>query len=302
MFRGRSAGKIKGFPRMTLKRHHKWMIGSFTTIVIIYMIISGILLNGIIVKQTINHNELKNKVDELQADTQGKLNELTENLLKTKQEMNSLNNQLGSMNEEFELLKSSTSADFSGIIDNSVKAVVTIRTDVSQGTGFIIRNDGYVVTNAHVLSGGTYIEALNYEQQKIPAALVGYNAELDIALLKIEGDYEMLELSDSDEVQVGEKVIAIGNALGLQFSASEGIVSGTHRLGPSGQEIYIQTDAALNAGNSGGPLINKEGKVIGINTFKIIEGESMGFALESNYIKEMVNQISREVLGENIIG
>jgi len=130
---------------------------------------------------------------------------------------------------------------------------------------------------------------------------VGYDAKLDIALLKIEGDYREIELGDSDDVQVGEKVIAIGNPLGLQFSVSEGIVSATDREGSNGLEAYIQTDAALNPGNSGGPLINKQGEVIGINNFKVGSSESLGFALESNYIKEAVNGISQEQLNIDLL-
>jgi len=83
---------------------------------------------------------------------------------------------------------------------------------------------------------------------------------------------------------VGEKVIAIGNPLGLSLSVTEGIVSGVHRIGDNNLPAYIQTDAALNPGNSGGPLINTDGKVIGINNFKISGTESLGFALESDYI------------------
>ena len=102
-------------------------------------------------------------------------------------------------------------------------------------------------------------------------------------------------------VQVGEKVIAIGNPLGLQFSVSQGIVSATHREGANRLNAYIQTDAALNPGNSGGPLINTEGKVIGINNFKIGGGESLGFALESNYIEETINEIAQEELGVELL-
>jgi serine protease Do len=201
--------------------------------------------------------------------------------------------------EELIQLKASASSDFSGIIEEAIKSVVTVRTNVGQGTGFIIDSSGYIVTNAHVLSEGTTVYVLDYNQNKINTEFIGYDAELDIALLKIPGTYEFLEFGSSDDVSVGEKVIAIGNPLGLQFSVSEGIVSGINRLGPNNLEAYIQTDAALNPGNSGGPLINKEGYVIGINNFKVSSGESLGFALESDYIIEAVNKISEEEL--NII-
>jgi len=198
-------------------------------------------------------------------------------------------------------LKSSTSADFSGIIEDIIKGVVTIRTDIGQGTGFIISSEGYVVTNAHVIEGAKAAGIITYEGELHQVELIGKNEYMDIALLKISGDYDMLELADSDDVQIGEKVIAIGNPLGLQFSVSEGIVSGVHRPGLNEMEVYIQTDAALNPGNSGGPLINKEGEAIGINNFKIGGTEGMGFALESNSIEETVNEIAMLTLGQSLI-
>ncbi len=277
-----------------MKKHHKWAIGGFSTIVIIFMVISGILLNGIIVKQTIDYNTLSNKINNLQADTQNKLNELTENIIETQTTVEK-------SKKELILLKASAGEDFSGIIEESIPLVVTIRTDIGQGTGFIIDEEGYIVTNAHVLSGGRKIQAITSEQKLIDATLIGYDSDFDIALLKIPGDYEAFELGDSDDIQIGEKVIAIGNPLGLQFSVSEGIVSAVHREGINGVEAYIQTDAALNPGNSGGPLINKQGKVIGINNFKMGDSESLGFALESDYIEDIVNQIAQEELNMTLI-
>ena len=120
-------------------------------------------------------------------------------------------------------------------------------------------------------------------------------------LIKILGEYNPLKLADSNDVQIGEKVIAIGNPLGLQFSVSEGIVSAVKRPGLTNINVYIQTDAALNPGNSGGPLINKQGEVIGINNFKVGGGESLGFALESNKIKEVVNDISEKALQKDLV-
>ncbi len=287
---------------MALKKHHKWIIGSFSSVVIIFMISVAIILNGVIVKQQLNHNELSGKIDELQdfhTETQLQLNELTDSLLETKQSVSNLDE---SFQNEINELKASVSEDFSGIIEDSIEAVVTIRTDVSQGTGFLIHEDGYIITNAHVLSGGSKISAFtSSEQEEISAILIGYDTILDLALLKIPGNYEILELEDSDDVSIGEKVIAIGNPFGLQFSVSQGIVSATHRAGPNGIEAYIQTDTPLNPGNSGGPLINSKGKAIGINNFKVSDSESLGFALESNYIKEFANEVSQEALNMILI-
>ena len=283
---------------MPLKRHHKIIIGSFSSLVLIFMIVSSILIYTISIKQTVNYNKLNNKISELEADTQNKLNELTKNLLQTNKV---LDIKLISLNEKMDLLKASAGEDFSGIVENAIKSVVTIRTDISQGTGFILTNDGYIITNAHVLVGAKYIQVITYEQKIINANMVGYDGNLDLVLLKIDGNYDSISLGDSNDVQVGEKVIAIGNPLGLQFSVSEGIVSAVQREGPNGLEAYIQTDAALNPGNSGGPLINKQGKVIGINNFKIGGGENLGFALESNYIEKTVNKIAKEALEKTLL-
>lgn len=290
---------------MPLKKHHKIIIGGFSTFLVGVIIANSLFVYFLYGQLQLNYNSLSNDVENLQADTQSKLNELTTNLIQTKGEINfeltSLGSQIGSIDEEFDLLKASAGEDFSGIIEGAVKSVVTIMTDIGQGTGFIISDDGYVVTNAHVLVGGKKVSAITFDQQVLNADFLGYDGNLDVALLKISGNYNSLELANSNNVQVGEKVVAIGNPLGLQFSVSQGIISGVHRPGVSGKMAYIQTDAALNPGNSGGPLINQQGEVVGINNFKISEGESLGFALESNYLEDVINEISLEVLNQTLI-
>jgi len=234
-------------------------------------------------------------MEQNQLDTQAKINEITDSILDINSEINSLDVQveqsIGSLNSELNELKATASSDFSGVIEGEIDSVVTIKTDISQGTGFIVTDDGYIVTNAHVISGSKEIRVVTANQKVIGASLIGYNSGLDVAVLKISGSYNAVSLGDSDEIQVGEKVIAIGNPLGLQFSVSEGIISAVHRTGSNGLDAYIQTDAALNPGNSGGPLINKKGEVIGMNNFKIGDSENLGFALESNYIEEVVNEV-----------
>jgi len=234
--------------------------------------------------------DLENKIDTNNAETQSKINEITTNLLSVEKNIES----------EIKLLRAETSSDFSGIIEDAVKSVVTIRTDVAQGTGFAISNEGYIITNAHVLSGATYTTAITSDRDSYPMTLIGFDPVFDIALLRINKNLETLTFADSNSIVVGQKVIAIGNPLGLSFSVSEGIVSAVNRPGSNNIDAYIQTDAALNPGNSGGPLINKEGKVIGINNFKVT-GESLGFALESNYIKETVNNIAMSSLNQTIL-
>jgi len=287
-----------------MKKSYKIIFGSFSALILIFMITSSLLMHSIFLKQKTDVNSLNIEIKDLQ----NKINTLTENLIQTKlsieetkSSLEKTTESLGSIDKEIYLLKASVGEDFSGIIENSVKSVITLRTDVSQGTGFIISPDGYIVTNAHILFGGRKIFATTYKQDTFEVEFIGYDEILDIALLKIPGNHEKLNLGDSNKIQIGEKVITIGNPLGLQFSVSQGIVSGTHRPGINKIEAYVQTDAALNPGNSGGPLINKKGKVIGINNFKIGGGENLGFALESNYLKEAVNEISIQELNQTLI-
>jgi serine protease Do len=286
---------------MPLRIRHKIIIGGFSSIVIIFMIATGILIYALFVKQDFQYNQLNQQIDNLQTDTQTKINELSQTLLQTETELKSLGSQIGSIDKEINYLKASAGEDFSGIIEDVVKSVVTIKTDVSQGTGFIIDEEGYIVTNYHVMENAKSAGIFTYNGELHQVKIIGYNLDLDIALLKISGDFNALKLADSEDIQLGEKVIAIGNPLGLQFSVSEGIISNINQAGPNGIKAYIQTDAALNPGNSGGPLINKQGKVVGINNFKISGSEGIGFALESNYIKNIVNEISSEAINEKLI-
>jgi len=283
---------------MALKRHHKWLIGSFTFLVIIFMITISVFTYMLFIRQEFNYNLLNEKMINFKMETQSNINSLSKGLLETKSE---LEDQLGIVQEEFSSLKAEAGEDFSEIIGDAVLSVVTIQTDISQGTGFIIDQEGYVVTNYHVIEDAKAATIITSDNENHAVSFVGYNDELDIALLKISGTYDELEFGNSDNVQVGEKVIAIGNPLGLQFSVTQGIISGVHRTGPNGYSIYIQTDAALNPGNSGGPLINTEGKIIGINNFKVGDSESLGFALESNYIKQAVNDVYQQLYGEDLI-
>jgi S1-C subfamily serine protease len=210
-----------------------------------------------------------------------------------------LGEQQSLFSEEIKLLQAAQD-DFSGVIQDAIKGVVSVGTERSAGTGFVIDNKGYVVTNFHVVQDANTIRVLTFERDILNAQLVGIDSFRDIALLKIEpNNYEALKLADSSEVQVGNKVIAIGNPLGLSFSVTEGIVSAVDREGPNGLNEYVQTDVSLNPGNSGGPLINTRGEVVGINNFKIGGGaEGLGFALESDSIRVAVRSFTNEtVLG-----
>jgi len=287
---------------MPLQRHHKIIIGGVSFLLILFMVASSLFMYMMFTKQTTDFNELNSKITNLQTDTQTKFNSVSDNLLSLENESTFLNSQFGSLDTEMTKLKASASSDFSGIIDDAIKSVVTIKTDTGQGSGFVIASGGYVVTNEHVMANATAATVITYDGKSHRVSLVGDDANMDIALLKIDDtSYSPIELEDSNNVQIGEKVIAIGNPLGLQFSVSEGIVSAVNREGENKLDAYIQTDASLNPGNSGGPLIDTNGKVIGINNFKISDSENIGFALESDYIKSTVNSISQEAYGKNLI-
>ncbi|MCK5043393.1 trypsin-like peptidase domain-containing protein [Candidatus Pacearchaeota archaeon] len=277
---------------MTLKRHHKIILSGFTSVIVIFMIVSSIFLYSLFIKQNLEYNSLNNKISKLDEDTQNKINVIAESLIQT-QELAEESQE--ALQLEMNLLKASAGEDFSGIIEDAVKSVVIIKTS-GLGTGFIISDDGYVVTNYHVIEGEIPIQAITYGQDTMNADIIGYNEHFDVALLKISGSYNRLRFGDSDDTQIAEKVITIGHPRGLFFSVTSGIVSGVHRKGINSAEAYVQIDAPLNPGNSGGPLINTKGKVIGINNFKVAEGESLGFALESNYLKNIINEISGQTL------
>ena len=289
---------------MSLEKHHKILIWSSSTLATIFMVTVSIFLYLLYVRVNVNNEMLNDKITQTQKEADSKISELTSSIWQTN---NLVESKFGSISKELNLIKATASEDFSGIIDDSIKSVVTIKTSAGfQGTGFIISNEGYVVTNAHVLADtqgnlADVIQIIDSDQNSEDAEFIGYNGTIDIALLKVSGNYDALEIGDSNDVNVGEKVIAIGNPLGLQFSVSEGIISAVHREGGNGLDVYIQTDTALNPGNSGGPLINKQGVVIGINNFKIGSGENLGFALESNEIIKSVNEISMRKLNLTLI-
>jgi len=288
---------------MPLQRHHKIIIGGVSFLLIAFMTMSSLFMYMIFTKQATDVNELNRGITNLQTETQTKFSELSTSVLEIETGLKSLGSQVGSLDNEMTELKASASSDFSGVIEDAIKSVVTIRTDISQGSGFVIADGGYIVTNAHVIQGATAAQIITYDEKTHNKVwVIGKNENMDIALLKIESSiYDSLTLGNSENVQIGEKVITIGNPLGLQFSVSEGIISAVHREGDNGLKAYIQTDAALNSGNSGGPLINTAGKVIGINNFKIDGGENLGFSLESDYIKSTVNEIFQEVYSRDLI-
>ncbi|MBS0126150.1 DegQ family serine endoprotease [Aestuariicoccus sp. KMU-90] len=164
------------------------------------------------------------------------------------------------------------------------------------GSGFVISEDGYIVTNNHVIEGADEITIEFFEGFELPAKLVGTDPNTDIALLKVEADLPLkyVNFGNSDTARVGDWVMAMGNPLGQGFSVSAGIVSARNRALSGTYDDYIQTDAAINRGNSGGPLFNMDGDVIGVNTAILSpNGGSIGigFSMASNVVTKVVDQL-----------
>ena len=164
------------------------------------------------------------------------------------------------------------------------------------GSGFIISPDGYIVTNNHVIESADEISVELFSGGELEAELVGRDPRTDIALLKVESDDDLpfVEFGDSDSAKVGDWVLAIGNPLGQGFSVSAGIVSARNRTLQGSYDDFIQTDAAINRGNSGGPLFDMNGRVIGVNTAILSpNGGSIGigFAMSSAVVERVVAQL-----------
>ena len=164
------------------------------------------------------------------------------------------------------------------------------------GSGIIISNDGYIITNLHVIEGTRIVEVEMDSGQVYPASLIGFDQRSDLAVIKInpEVDLTPIEVSNSASVQVGDQVIAIGNAFGLGKTFTSGIISATGRDYGNPYLELIQTDAAINPGNSGGALINHKGNLIGMNTkifSKTGSYTGIGFALPANKMIEVASEI-----------
>src|SRR5215813_4850204 len=219
-----------------------------------------------------------------------------------------------------------TPSTFADLAERARAAVVHVRGEVTEGaaadadadtsrtsigTGFIINRDGYVVTNEHVVRGVSDLRIRLYDGRELSACVAGADPATDIALVKIrpKGTLPVLPLGDSDAVRVGEPVIAIGNPFGFNHSVTAGIVSAKERVvdrstlrEPKQQDMYsffIQTDASINLGNSGGPLIDAGGAVIGVSAafwagHPLQPAQGIGFAIPINMAKSLLPRLARD--------
>ena len=174
----------------------------------------------------------------------------------------------------------------------------------SAGTGVVLTQDGYIITNAHVVAGARRVDVLLPSNQTLPASLVGFDAVEDLAVLKVEAAGLIpAQFGDSNALHIGEPVAALGDSLGYRATFTDGIVSALDREVEVDDVsmVLIQTSAAINYGNSGGPLLNQYGQVIGINTVKIVtedgSAESLGFAIPSRRVKYVADRL---IAGEEI--
>jgi serine protease Do len=170
--------------------------------------------------------------------------------------------------------------------------------ETSMGSGVLIREDGTILTNAHVVKGASEILAKLPDGRTFKAVSFALDEEVDLAVVKIDGkDLPVATLGDSDALDVGQWVLAIGNPFGLEHTVTAGVISAVRKGAGANKEDFIQTDAAINPGNSGGPLIDLKGRVIGINTSIYSKSggyQGIGFALPINLAKKITENLEKK--------
>ena len=262
----------------------------FTLIVIVAAVSIGVDYS-VIQDFELKVSELKNDNINLKADVDALASELGLTASELRSSIKTVEADLTSTSESLAEL-SAVSGDFRSIVEDAVHGVVSVLTDDGQGSGAIYSDDGYIVTNYHVVKSASDIDVLFSNGARVDAVLIGADTVNDIALLQVGlSNLNELDFGNSNDVKIGQKVVALGNPLGLSFTVTEGIVSAKDRVITSGAAGLIQTDVAVNPGNSGGPLLNTDGEVIGIVNAKLQGYEGLGFAIPSNVVISDVNVI-----------
>ncbi len=217
-------------------------------------------------------------------------------LLKENEESKKAIEELSEGLEELENVQIQASKDFSSIIEDVIDSVVIVKAGNDFGSGVFVSPE-YLITNYHVVEESPDdILIGTVDNKAYRANLVGYESNVDIAVLQVKGgNFPFLEFENMDNVKTGESVIAIGTPVGLSFSVTQGIVSSKQRTGPNRLNIYLQTDAPINPGNSGGPLINLNKKIVAINTWKIAGVEGLGFSVRADAAKDVYEEILEKV-------
>ncbi|MEG1255561.1 trypsin-like peptidase domain-containing protein [Clostridium sp.] len=273
------------------KTKNKSSIGSYIAVALICSIVGGSIGTGV----TYGMMKYNNKVVNSNAQTNKPTSENKSNL-----------NSIATMNIPDIVAKVSPAVV--GVATTSVSNNVfgfNMGEQQGIGSGFIFSEDGYVLTNYHVVENASQVKVIFNNGQEVNAKVVNYQEDADLAVVKITEDVKMpgvADLGDSDSIQSGEQVIAIGNPLGKEYlgSVTTGIISAVNRgvaLTEGGEKMnLIQTDTAINPGNSGGPLINSQGQVIGINTAKIDASgvEGIGFAIPINDATEKLDTLVKQ--------
>lgn len=283
----------------------------FAVVAIVLLIITVAILTGVILHSRENPTEIEDLPSQTVSDLPSSQPAVSENSTESREEMEVPELNITSHAVEDTYISSDGKLTTAQVFEKVRPSVVGILnytaesplTASSSGSGILISGDGYILTNAHVIGGAANLVVVLDNNEEYAAKLIGSDTSTDLAVIKIEVEnLTAAELGDSDQLQVGEKVIAIGNPAGMNLAGSttQGIVSGLDRTISvtldSGESIsmdVIQTDAAINPGNSGGPLINEYGQVIGINSSRLSSStyNGIGFAIPVNNALPIVEDL-----------
>jgi len=225
--------------------------------------------------------------------------DLETNKKATQSEISDISQKVGGLEEKSSELDSRISeinvqsSDFSSIANDVIKAVVSVKTSNGQASGVIFDSRGYIMTNRHVVEGVSDIKVYDYNADTYDVEVIGVAKSVDLAVLKIVSNdtFSYLKFEDISNINVGERVIAVGNPLGLSFTVTEGIISALDRNIDSSGVGYLQTDVSINPGNSGGPLVDSSKMIVGINTLKISDTEGLGFAIPCDVAENIAEQV-----------